>query len=508
MYGSCDPDLQCNRSLREQIAARLPSGGFLFGSPMGGPEYGTRGSLDLLNIDKNGNLLWATTYAQQAVLYGLAVDKDGGFFVVGADFAYGPPTPGFILRCDSKGAILWDKLYVNALNWAGAFTTRDGGLLVVDNFSRLTKFNAASGAILWDWGYFRASEPTAIVSTSAAVEVPDGGIVFFAAPRTEGALLLKVDEDGGIQWCRRYPELSPRQTGFQWLQATPDGGILLTATLNTSDYAPVLVWLDGQGNVIRAKSLRGVGDISLWKVGLFGAIQLADGSTVAIGGGSDFTCQSVCNLQHLLKLDSQGEVLWSRGWSYPTPIDGGVDGLFPASDKIEIAGYGDDFGENYTSESLLRLDGQGHGLGSCRTEKSDLLAVADAQVTSLPVLDMERSTYPYVYAVDAHHVPFPVTDIPDHLLCGAKYPGIASIKKLQNPLRLKLSGRNFEQDSVILINGLPAPKSSFVRPNKQGIATIVAKGSRLKAMLPKGQSVTITVINPDGRESVGYVFVR
>lgn len=80
---------------------------------------------------------------------------------------------------------------------------------------------------------------------------------------------------------------------------------------------------------------------------------------------------------------------------------------------------------------------------------------------------------------------------------------ISSVTWLSNPSRLKVSGSGFDSGCQVEVNGAVAPKTTF-----KSDTSVVAKGSGLKAMLPKGVSVQVTLVNPDGGRSAPYAFRR
>jgi len=84
-------------------------------------------------------------------------------------------------------------------------------------------------------------------------------------------------------------------------------------------------------------------------------------------------------------------------------------------------------------------------------------------------------------------------------------PSILRVTKLQDPFRLKLDGANFASDCVIKINGVAVPETLY-----KGANLANAKGGdALKAMLPKGTSVNITITNVgDGVTSAAFPYTR
>ncbi len=82
-------------------------------------------------------------------------------------------------------------------------------------------------------------------------------------------------------------------------------------------------------------------------------------------------------------------------------------------------------------------------------------------------------------------------------------PTIASVKKATNPFRLIIMGTGFQNNCKVKINNVEVPTTAFKSSTK-----VVAKGKGLKNMVPKGQAVTITVVNPDGGVSNEYTYTR
>lgn len=83
-------------------------------------------------------------------------------------------------------------------------------------------------------------------------------------------------------------------------------------------------------------------------------------------------------------------------------------------------------------------------------------------------------------------------------------PQITTVKKATSPFRLIIRGSGFQNGCKVYIDNNPAPKTSF----KSSTKVVAKKGSQLKAMVPKGVTVKIKVINPDGGESNEYSYTR
>jgi PKD repeat protein len=87
---------------------------------------------------------------------------------------------------------------------------------------------------------------------------------------------------------------------------------------------------------------------------------------------------------------------------------------------------------------------------------------------------------------------------------GQVAPQITSVKKATDPFRLIIMGSNFVNGCEVYIDGAKVPQTKF----KSATKVVAMKGAALKAMCPKGQTVKITVKNPDGSVSNEYNYTR
>lgn len=88
--------------------------------------------------------------------------------------------------------------------------------------------------------------------------------------------------------------------------------------------------------------------------------------------------------------------------------------------------------------------------------------------------------------------------------CGVPIdPTISAVQKLTNPFRLAIVGADFEPGCTAFVDGAPVPVTAYKKSTK-----VVAKGSTLKAMLPKGQPRCITVRNPSTGTSACFWYTR
>jgi hypothetical protein len=124
------------------------------------------------------------------------------------------------------------------------------------------------------------------------------------------------------------------------------------------------------------------------------------------------------------------------------------------------------------------------GSGSPVSHTYTALSTYEARVTATDGAGASSSTSVYVSAT-------------------APPPIITSAQKLASPLRLKVSGSNFHPDFTLKINGTP------VTATYKNNALVLAKGTSLKMLLPKGVAVNLTITNnDDGGISAPFSYTR
>ncbi len=139
----------------------------------------------MLKLNPKGEILWQKSYGgeYEDSMWSFAETADGGFIVPGVSVSFSPDVSGdtWVLRLNPDGAIRWQKLFGLAGYWDEALSvgaTRDGGAVIGAYYEE--------GTTDWDM------------------------------------ILLRVDQDGRLQWQRRY------EYGWDWPNAIlemPDGSL-------------------------------------------------------------------------------------------------------------------------------------------------------------------------------------------------------------------------------------------------------------------------------------------
>jgi hypothetical protein len=236
--------------------------------------------------EKPENYSWIKTYggSQTDVVNDVLVAKDGGFYILGAtnvDWEVWEGAEIYLVRTDSNGEVLWEKSYGGAPFQTGhAMTfTDDGNLMLASSIAR--------------------DEDTRM-----------------------DIYLLKVDLEGNE--LESHIIGGPMDEHVNAIQPTPDGGYILFGNIvDPDDFVTdpgvagyggfenrssiLVIRLDSAGNEIWTSVL----DNGKNTMGIGGG---------AIKGGGYYVVSSILNYPeldddlHVIKLDEEGNEVWSRTW--------------------------------------------------------------------------------------------------------------------------------------------------------------------------------------------------
>lgn len=271
-------------------------------------------------------------------------------------------------QSEEEPASAWSKTYGHGETYteyhAYGFDAVTGGGYV---FAAQNVYNGAGGydvwvvrldpdgGLVWEQGFGGAQEEEAF----AVRQVSDGGFIVVGESwsfRTGGsncdAWVLKLDEDGGVEWQRSYGD-----TGvdvFHDVQETATGFLLCgnTTSFGSGGYDLWLVEIDGSGGVLYEARLGG-------SQNEFGraAVPTPDGGCILVADTQSFGAGS--RDAWLVKLDEDHEVEWETAYG-----GGGVD--FPRcvvrcdDGGYVVAAYTDSFGAGDEDFWVLKVDDGGN----------------------------------------------------------------------------------------------------------------------------------------------------
>jgi len=283
----------------------------------------------------------------QQVEYGLTpesvgVTSDGGYITLGLTDSPRGISVNWLLKLNASGRPQWQRQLECTNSAEGDYAlglsaqqTSDGGYVIgggIDgcgySFRALVQKLDAQGGVVWVFAY---PAGTAGSSISQIRQTADGGyIAVGSVVGTDvhlGALILKLDGAGAVQWQRRLDPTRSAGAYFNAVQQTVDGGYVAigesyvvgqsypypnSVLVAAFDPSGNVRWQRGFNNVDNRGSPNGFEHV-------LAGIQTADGGYIVVGNWSNtppspFPVEDSAGVM-LLKLDSSGHIEWQKTYN-------------------------------------------------------------------------------------------------------------------------------------------------------------------------------------------------
>jgi len=195
----------------------------------------------------------------------------------------------------------WARTYGTGGFLGAVRQTADAGYIVsTQSNGKLLKLDSA-GNIQWQKSYSGG--------LTSVLQTPDGGYIVGGFTESTGGdiLLMKVDPAGAVQWRKTY---GGGLDDLLWsLRLTSDGGYILAGRTYSfgvaagAEHSVFLLKVDAQGNLLWSKVYGGS-----WRGGGESIAQLPDGGFIVVGEATLSNDEDVL----ALRLDPDGNVLWWR----------------------------------------------------------------------------------------------------------------------------------------------------------------------------------------------------
>lgn len=270
---------------------------------------------------------------------------DGGFILSGEDNSTAFCQPcAWLAKFTGSGTIVWQEDLTNFIgSGVNPKPTSDGGYIAAGFGQRnltgpisglILKFSG-TGAPVWSELFTETAQsfPGAVVNNSGGlnfnsiVPTPDGGYVLsgvadakFSSGFAHVLVLMKTNSVGKVQWARAYFSSTwgsyvPGDSLQYPVFPTPDGGYVVSGTVQTltSPFETLffLMHVDSQGNVLWQKGYGGVNGNSL-RSDAISASATSDGGYI-LAGYSNIFLQEFDGW--LVKTDAQGNIQWQNLYS-------------------------------------------------------------------------------------------------------------------------------------------------------------------------------------------------
>jgi uncharacterized delta-60 repeat protein len=316
-------------------------------------SYGSGGyDVYLVKINDAGEVIWTQTYGgdQSDYAYSVTETADGGLIVGGITYSTGAGRFDFyLMKTDADGTLAWEKTYGGADDdqMRKVIQTADGGYLLTgysNSFGAgwsdiyLIKTDA-EGSELWNKTFGGTDHDRA----HTALELADGSLVIagytvsFTSGQKESAdtWLIKLDSGGNEIWKNT---MGTTDTDYPYdLKLTDDGGFIIAGyhvSFGITQRDVYLIRADADGKELWFKGYSGAetettersASVHITPDGDY----LVAGHTLSTGAGASDAW--------LLKIDPQGEVIWSQ--TFGGAKDERAYAMLPTADgAVILAGY-------------------------------------------------------------------------------------------------------------------------------------------------------------------------
>jgi hypothetical protein len=366
----------------------------------GNTKYFGAGGSDIwvLKLDQNGNIQWQKTYGgpDWDIASSIQQTSDGGYIVAGDTRSFGAGGWDiWVLKLDQNGNIQWQKTYGGRSDDSASSIqqTSDGGYIVAGD---TRSFGAGdldiwvlkldqNGNIQWQKTY---GGPMDDYNSSPSIQqTSDGGYIVAGDTKSFGAgrwdiWVLKLDQNGNIQWQKTYGGRSDDSASS--IQQTSDGGYIVAGDTRSFGAGESEIWvlkLDQNGNIQWQKTYGGRSDDFAPFIQ-----QTSDGGYIVAGDTMSFGAGDLDIW--VLKLDQNGNIQWQKTY-------GGRNGDFASSIQQTsdggyiVAGYTTSFGAG--GIWVLKLDANGD-IGGCNLIGTSNATVKDTSVNGVATSVTPRDT--------------------------------------------------------------------------------------------------------------------
>ncbi len=330
-------------------------------------SYGAGDSdLFLVKTDESGNELWWQTYGGAGTefpAHQIYQNQDSSIIVGGYTQSFGVvPNDFYLVKTDLDGTELWAYTYGSdeSETCYGVSQTNDGGYIMSGCTSTpnayydvyLVKVNSM-GIEEWNMthGYPDKEVCYGVRQTS------DSGYITAGFTRSLGTYddgyLLKTDSLGNVEWDQHY-------AGHSWdyfftVLETLDGGYIAAGYSDAYPGGPAQMWAvktDAVGNQLWNKYYGESGEDRCY------SLQLSPDGGYFLGGGTDPTVSGEFYDMWLVKINSQGVLLWEE--TYGDNDAEMCNALLPTENGgFLMGGYNVPYGGGDMDMYLVRLEDQG-----------------------------------------------------------------------------------------------------------------------------------------------------
>jgi len=273
----------------------------------------------LMKTDAGGNEIWSRIYNIGVNDWGRDLKKtqDGGYIIAGMAGVSAQTYDPFLIKTDSEGNMLWYRTYDYGFGeddrGHAVCQTSDGGYILAGqtiiihgffaNYDMYVVKTDADGNVQWSRIFYRQEEDADVAL--GVQQLSDGGYIVggFTHSSPWSAYVLRLDNLGNPIWSNIYP--GEWQSECYDIQATPDGGFLLTGTESsfTTDTDLLIIKLSSTGT-LQWKKIYGTEHAEIG----YNIKQLNDGGYIFAGMSSQLGGYDM----YVVRTNSTGDLIWSQ----------------------------------------------------------------------------------------------------------------------------------------------------------------------------------------------------
>lgn len=343
--------------------AKGPGGNLLFGLTTS--SYDAAASDILLTAATGtGDILWQKTYGQNSwdSPGAIAALPEGGFIVWAAASDEEGKINLWVFKVDLSGNLILEKQYRlgDYDHITAAAVTKTGEYLAAGQSFSFDTFTwtpiaiklDSRGSILWIKKYITGSTNDYITS----INILEDGDILFSGYNSADGWLMKTGSRGDVLWQKSYN--TNNEDSITSVQITDDRGFLVTGTMKITgsikdNHQILLLKLDSQGNIMWNKTYGGAKSTMAEVL-----IETTDRGFL-LGGTTDWFGQGAADWL-LLKLNSTGEIIWQK------TVGGSNDDILynalalPGNGAF-LGGYSRSFSDN-SDGWIMNIDGGGDSI--------------------------------------------------------------------------------------------------------------------------------------------------
>ena len=306
---------------------------------------------------------WGTTIQEE--VHAIAVDDDRAVYAVGftrpIDDNVHLPDKALILKYDAAGDLAWVRSWRENSRAEGAAIDADGTLCVSGIYpgGLLAMRWDPNGNVLWarTWGGDYCEYGHAVAIDDSGHLYVAGTTTSFGAGDSVGghhksdAVIVKFDSEGSFLWARTWGGYDENERPYA-VVVDAEQNVYVAGSTSLSDIEQysdlMLLKYDPDGNLLWSKVWGGEGESDGAS-----AITVDDEGNLYICGSTSFGRTEADLL--LLKLDSDGSVIWQRAWGGEWS-DHGADVRLDAHGGVYVAGHSYGLGLGEWDVLLLKYD--------------------------------------------------------------------------------------------------------------------------------------------------------